>query len=198
MMALSDRYRRVNDLANHAPTGESPARFTIDEFFALAGAARDVGAGKLELVEGVIVRMSPAQSPHMYYKREVSFALHDIYREPGTRVVQTELSLQLGAATLREADIGVLDRFGPTGVLPDPSTVLLLVEIAHSSLEQDLNAKRLDYARAKIPHYWAIDVNKRRIHVMSVPLDGDYAERRPVAFGDPLPVPETDRTIVID
>lgn len=198
MMALADRYRRVNDLANRAPTGESPARFTIDEFFALAGAARGVGAGKLELVEGAIVRMSPAQSPDMYYKREVSFALHDIYRESRARVVQTELSLQLGAATLREADIGVLDRFGPIGRLPDPATVLLLVEIAHSSVDKDLNAKRLDYARADIPHYWVVDIDNRLIHVMSIPLDGDYAERRPVAFGEPLPVPETDRTIVID
>jgi Uma2 family endonuclease len=152
--------------------------------------------GRVELVEGVIVRMSPAQSPHMVFKRQVFVELHTVFGGADWSVF-SELTLQLGPATLREADVGVIRPFGTDIDYPDPATVLLLVEIADSSLSEDMGAKLRDYARAGIPHYWVVDVNGRRVHLMTAPLDGDYAERRLVAFGDPIPVPGTDRTIAI-
>lgn len=177
---------------------ETPARFTIDEFMQLVDTGVFEGS-RAELVEGVIVRMSPSMSRHMRYQREVLFALAEVLKEVGGNlIVQPNLSLKLDKATLREADLGVLPSFDDEHSFPDPSTVLLLVEISVSTLDYDLNVKRLDYARAGIPHYWVVDVEGRRSHVMSTPLDGDYAERHPVAFGEPLAVPETDRTIVID
>lgn len=178
---------------------ETPALFSVDEFMQLVISGAFEGGGKVELVEGVIVRMAPALTRHMQYHRQVRDELRDLYREVGSaRVVQFELTLRLNPATVRDADIGVLDPFETEAGFVDSATVLLLVEIAQSSRGRDLGGKREDYARAGIPHYWVVDVDARRTHVMSQPLDGDYAERHPVAFGVPLAVPETDRTIVID
>lgn len=178
---------------------ETPALFSVDEFMQLVSSGAFEGGGKVELVEGVIVRMAPALTQHMWYQRRVSDALRDVYREVGSsRVVQVELTLRLGTATVRDADVGILDDFEADAGFVDPATVLLLVEIAHSTRSRDLGGKREDYARAGVPHYWVVDIDARRTHVMSQPLDGDYAERHPVAFGVPLAVPETDRTIVID
>ena len=178
---------------------ETPARFSIDEFLELVASSVMIDAGKLELVDGIVVRMSPALSPHMRYQRQVYDALRDIF---GTGldgyIAQFNLSLQLGDATLREADVGVVLRFDEEDRFPDPRSVLLLVEIAHSTLEKDLGDKRLDYAGADIPHYWVVDVGGRRVHAMSTPLDGDYAERRLIAFGVPIAVPGTNRTITVD
>lgn len=154
---------------------------------------------KVELVEGVIVRMAPAMSQHMHYKRLVAELLREAFAggEP-RREVHTELTLRLGPATLRDADVGVIAPFPIDVGFPDSSTALLVVEIAVTSLDYDLNEKQRDYARASIPHYWVVDVPKRRTYVMSTPLDADYAERHPVAFGAPLAVPDTERSIVID
>lgn len=189
----------MNDLARLGSVAEAPARFTIDEFIELANSPALQGAGKLELVEGVIVRMIPALSQHMKYQKRLFLALHDAYSDhPDNWTVQFELSIQLGPATLRDADVGVLSEFPEDGRYADPARTVLIVEIAHATLEKDLGAKRLDYASAGIPHYWVVDVEGRRVHTMAQPLDGDYAERHPVAFGEPLPVPGTDRTIVVD
>ena len=189
----------MNEPLRAIPPTETPARFTVDEFMQVMNALTELEPGKLELVEGVIVKMSPALSPHMHYQREICFALRDIFVGGAEqRVVQPELSLQLGVGTLREADIGVLAPFDKHGRFPDPATVLLVVEVADASFDNDMTSKHDDYARAFIPHYWVVDIERRRVHAMSRPLDGAYAERRPYDFGEPVPVPDTDRAITID
>ena len=188
----------MNDLARLDRPVEAPARFTIDEFMQLVDTGIFEGS-KVELAEGVIVRMSPAHTSHMYYKQLVARRLDEVFADQrDERVVHTELSLQLGEATLRDADVGVIRPFAPGKTFADPASAHLLVEIASTTLDYDLNVKAVDYARAGIPHYWVVDVAGRRTHVMSTPLDSDYAERHPVAFGQPLAVPGTDETIVID
>lgn len=188
----------MNDLARIGAPPEAPARFTVDEFMELVNSSA-LGAGKFELVEGVIVRMSPALAPHMHYQRAVFRALDAIFGEGlDGRIAQFELSLQLAPATVRDADVAVLSAYDRRGGFPDPASVLLIVEIAHATLDKDLGSKLTDYARAGIPHYWVVDVEGRRVHAMTTPLDGDYAERRLFGFGDALPVPGSDRTIVLD
>jgi Uma2 family endonuclease len=188
----------MTDLAHPPIQDEAPARFSVEEFMQLVNSDALDGAGKLELVDGVIVRVSPASSTHMRLQRSIFRSLDQIFGDGlGGRIAQFELSLRLGEATLRDADVGVLKIFEPGNDFPDLATVLLVVEIAQTTLEKDLNAKRLDYAGAAIPHYWVVDAVGRRVHVMSMPLNGDYAERRLFAFGDLIPVPETERAIAI-
>ena len=187
----------MNDLTRIETGVESPARFTIDEFMQLIDSGVFEGS-KVELVEGVVVRTNSAMSQHMRYQRQIFLDLHDIFAaEPGDRVVQFELSIQFGTATLRDIDVGVVAAFDHVVRFPDPSMVLLAVEISVTTLHYDLNDKRAQYAGAGIPHYWVVDLAGKRIHVMSRPVDGDYAERHLVEFGQPLAVPATGRAIVI-
>lgn len=188
----------MNDLARVGFPPETPARFTIDEFMRLLDAPAILGADQFELHDGIIVRAGPQTAADMAYKRRLFLTLDEIFLNGPDLIVQPKLTLQLGPATLRNADLGVLAPFPPVPVFPDPATVLMIVEVCVSTLNYDLNVKRLDYARAGIPHYWVVDIEGRRTHAMTTPLDGDYAERKPYAFGEPLPVPGTDRTIVID
>jgi Uma2 family endonuclease len=44
---------------------------------------------------------------------------------------------------------------------PGPEDVLLLIEIADSSLEYDRDVKTPIYARAGIPEYWLVDLDAR-------------------------------------
>ena len=189
----------VNQPLRALHPSETPARFSVDEFMEFVATGVLDGTGKVELVEGVIVRMSPALLPHTIYQRKLFLDLDAVFDSAGrNRTAQFELSLRLNDATLRVADIAVLDVPPLERRFADASTVLLIVEIADTSRERDLESKREDYARAGIPHYWVVDIEKRLVHMMTTPLDGDYATRKPAAFGEPLPVPETDRTIVVD
>jgi Uma2 family endonuclease len=188
----------MNDVTFKLPAGETPARFTIDEFMEFVASDVFKGGEKLELVDGVIVGTSPAQSTHMLLQRQVFLALDAIFGEGvGGYVAHFELTLQFGKATLRDADVAVVKAFDTSVRFPDPASALLIVEISQSTLEKDLNSKRLDYAGAGIPHYWVVDPNGRRVHIMSTITDGDYAERKLAAFGDMIAVPGTNRTIAI-
>ena len=58
---------------------------------------------------------------------------------------------------------------------PLPEDVLLLVEVAASTLAMDLSTKADLYARAGIADYWVLDVNQRRMIVHRDPVTGKYS-----------------------
>lgn len=64
----------MNEHARIVTEQEQPARFSVEEFMATAGEGGPLGdyVGKIELVEGVIVRMSPANNPHFHYQRQLA------------------------------------------------------------------------------------------------------------------------------
>ncbi len=187
----------MNDIAHLEPRAQNPARFTIPEFMEMVDCGVFSGS-RVELVDGVIVRMRPSMSRHMRYSRAVCFSLHAIFGEGiDGYVAQFELSVQLGPDTLRDIDVGIVKALNDEMEFPDPATILLAVEIAVTSLAEDMGPKLRDYARAGIPHYWVVDVEGRRVHVMKTPLDGDYADRKPYAFGEAIAVPGSEATITI-
>jgi Uma2 family endonuclease len=166
----------MNDLVRTIDGVEAPARFTVEEFQRLCEVGVFEGS-KVELVEGVIVRMSPSQMQHAYYRRVLTRELEAVYDRLGNSwVVYPELSLQLGPATVRDADVAVIAPFRPQRGFASPENVLLAVEVSVTTLGYDLDEKARDYARAGIRHYWVVDPAKRRIHMMTAPLDGGYAE----------------------
>ena len=52
--------------------------------------------------------------------------------------------------------------------------ILLLGEIADTTLETDRKRKAPAYAKAGIPDYWILDVNTRQVYVFREPCDGNY------------------------
>ena len=73
---------------------------------------------------------------------------------------------------------------------PGPDDLLLVVEVADTSLPTDLVAKARLYARAGIVEYWVLDLNDRQLHIHREPKDGFYssvtvhAETESVALAD--------------
>jgi Uma2 family endonuclease len=58
---------------------------------------------------------------------------------------------------------------------PPAAEILLVVEVADSTLGFDLKTKARLYARAEIVEYWVVDVTGRRIIVHREPIGGAYA-----------------------
>jgi Uma2 family endonuclease len=76
---------------------------------------------------------------------------------------------------------------------PLPKEVLLVVEVADSSLEIDCGEKAELYSEAGIADYWVVDVQHRTVHVFRKPTKKGYADEQvckpgqelsPLAFPD--------------
>ena len=77
-----------------------------------------------------------------------------------------------------EPDVMVLRiPYGEIARNPRPFEIALVVEIADSSLSQDLTTKARLYARASIQEYWVVDLKNRRLHVFRDPSKDGYERR---------------------
>ena len=179
---------------------DEPARFTAQEFMQLAQMKPVCDwTGKTELIRGIITRLAPAHIPRWNAQRVTHQRLYEALRDVReTWIVGQEPSVRLAGDTVRQPDVALLRDVGEVGELFDRAALFLAIEIADSSRNIDLGAKRLTYAGAFIPHYWVVDSKHRIVRIFSNPSAGDYRDARPVPFGTPIDVPGTDRTIVID
>jgi Uma2 family endonuclease len=191
----------MNDVSAHPFIAEEPARFSVREFMTMAQQPPlSDWCGKIELVEGVIVRMSPAGYPHFGIQRQIFRKLDKIFGDGlDGWIVGQELNVDMvrPKQSVREPDVCIFRDPGAIKGLVKSDALLLAVEVADSSLREDLGPKRSCYARAGIPHYWVVDVNAQEIHVMTDPDKDDYRTKSVVPFAKSLLVPGTRRKIKI-
>lgn len=177
-----------------APMDGFAARFTTAEFLRMieAGVFED---DKVELVEGELYRMPPAGNDH---SRRVVAVVARLARVAPEALVRAETGIDLGEATLVGCDAALLreERVGRGMMRAD--NVVLVVEIAETTLDYDLGIKRRKYAAAGIAHYWVVDGSRSVVHVHAEPVEGDYVDIHSVRFGQPLAVPGTDASITLD
>ncbi len=162
-------------MAHGAP---APNRMTVERYFALADQGVLRPDDRVELLEGVIVAMAPQQSRHAAAVGYVDDALR---RALGDRAVtRVQCPLLLGRHSAPEPDVAVVA--GPRERLEQahPTTALLVVEVADSSLAQDRLTKAAIYAGAGIPEYWIVNLRDDQVEVLCAPdrRARRYADRR--------------------
>jgi Uma2 family endonuclease len=69
---------------------------------------------------------------------------------------------------------------------PKAVDVLLLIEVARSSLKFDLGEKALLYAKARIADYWVVDLPHRCVKVFRDPQRGRYRSVTAFEVGDEI------------
>jgi Uma2 family endonuclease len=163
-------------------------RLRRSEYDALVGLGVFEGE-KVELLHGVIVRMSPQGSEHFWSSNRIGQAL---IRALGDRAfVAIQSSFAASDESEPEPDVGV---YSPGDYYDRlPSEALLLVEVAKTSLRTDRGVKAPLYASVGVPEYWLVDlahavvtvyrrpVGDEYVEVSSVGLDGEVS---PAAFPD--------------
>ena len=126
---------------------------------------------KVELIEGIIVEMSPIGPAHA---------------NPLDLLVERLVPLVAGRARVRvQQPFALSDNSEPEpdlAIVPledysehHPTSALLIIEIAESSLDYDRETKAPLYAAAGIPEYWIVDVAARAIEVHDEPSEGIYS-----------------------
>jgi hypothetical protein len=72
---------------------------------------------------------------------------------------------------------------------PHPQDVLLLVEVADSSLEKDQSMKAPMYAQAGIDILWIVNLIEDVVEVYSTPVNGSFTELLRAGRGDTILLP---------
>jgi Uma2 family endonuclease len=129
------------------------------------GAFDAIGPRKIELIRGELRFMNPAGPVHDDYIDYLTRWSHD-----QTTASDANIRVQCGFVCdddRPEPDVLWLKprRYGRTR--PTAADVMLLIEVADSSLAADLQEKADLYAESGIAEYWVVDIPGSRIHVMS-------------------------------
>lgn len=198
--------RVLDGHAGHAPLDlPERRRFTRSEF-ERAGALGLFEGERLELIGGEIVRkVTPQQSAHAAAIRRVEEALRSVFNQGFD--VRVQLPIALADHSEPEPDVSVVRGSFADYEQSHPTSALLVVEVADTSLRFDRGAKASLYAGARIPEYWIVNLVERIIEVHrdprsdpSLPFRAAYALVEQRAEGDDLtPSAAPDRVIrVVD
>ncbi len=141
---------------------------------------------RVELVDGEMIDMVPISSVHAAcVDRFVHFFSGRLGK---AAILRVQNPLRLNEFTELQPDLALLkprDDFY-AGRHPGPGDVLLVVEVAASSLSYDRGVKLPLYAAAGIPELWLVDLDGRRLSVHREPAGKGYAQVEIPAPGQPI------------
>jgi len=156
--------------------------YSLDEYHRLIEAGGFDEDERVELLEGLLVSMSPKTPRH---ERAVRWLARWLLRAVDDNRYEVGVSSPLTLATSEpEPDLTVLERTAPSPY--HPASAALAVEVAVSSLARDLGVKAALYAAAGIPEYWVLDLAGRRMLVHRKATKSGYTERFELAAGQRL------------
>jgi len=166
-----------------AAEGLPRRRFTVAEVEAMAAAGVMDEDERVELIGGELVPMSPKGNHHEVVKIAL---LRRWYRAaPDHLNIAPETTFRLSEDTYLEPDVVIYAR--ATGLKGMTGTnVLLVVEIADSSLSYDTGRKAALYAAFGVRELWVVDAVKLTARVFRDPAADGYHDTRDFAATDPL------------
>jgi Uma2 family endonuclease len=148
---------------------------------------------RLEFIHGEIREMNPIGSRHEEIVDRLTIWSTDNLPKRKVRVrIQNSIGLP-AVESAPEPDVAWVVQRDYSGGRPVAEDLLLVIEVAESSLGVDTGEKADLYAAAGIGDYWVVDVAARRIEVRREPLSGRYQFVRTYSGDDdlrPLRMPE--------
>lgn len=160
--------------------------FTRKEFYAMADAGILSETDRVELLKGVIFSMAPIGNRHAACVDRVA---NDVgVRVQPDAIFRVQSPLTLDDDTELQPDFMLLAPrqdhydFGH----PGPEDVLLLVEVADSSVGYDRQTKVPQYAAAGIAEVWLVDLETDQVESHSEPSPEGYRSVRRHIHGETL------------
>lgn len=161
-------------------------QFTVDDFARMVEAGIFSEDDRVELIDGEVRIMSPTGARHAgIIKRIIGIFRKRLNLD---LVLGVHDPIQLDDYTEPQPDISVSrprhDFYEQSH--PGPADILLVIEVADSSLAYDRDEKIPRYARAPIPEAWLVDLAGETLAQYSAPREGEYREVRLLRSGDRL------------
>lgn len=176
-----------------------PATYTLDhyEHMVACGAFAPPFDIPVEFLRGDIIMMSPIGEPHslaVTRLTEWSYAVVDLRRV----MIRTQMPIRIPKQNSEpEPDLAWVRRESVGEKPPEPKDVLLLIEVADSSLAYDRGSKLADYAQASIQDYWIVNLIDQQVEVYRQPQGMEYVEKQALRGDDavsPLALPSVTIT----
>jgi Uma2 family endonuclease len=143
---------------------------------------------RVELLGGRLVPKMPKNPRHVFSTFKLAKALEGVI-PPGWHV-RTEGPVRIPEYDEPEPDVAVV-----IGTLEDylqrhpaPAEVVVLVEVAESTLAFDRAEKLSAYAAGGILVYWIVNLVDRQVEVYSLPTPDGYQARQDFRCGQEVPV----------
>lgn len=148
--------------------------FTVEEFHRMSELGILPDNKRFELIRGEIIEMPRPLPPH---SGRVNRLNHLLMSKVADRAI---LSIQnpsiLDEMSEPEPDVCLLkprpDFY--TEKHPTPTDILLLIEVAHTTVHYDTRVKAPLYAETGISEYWIVNIPKNVLEVRSDPVNGEY------------------------
>lgn len=150
---------------------------------------------RVELIEGEIVSMSPQGSRHAGTVSLVEEALRTAF--PEEVLIRIQMPLALGSASEPEPDIAVVEGRPRDFMETHPTTALLVVEVAETSIRFDRTRKQSLYAQHEIKEYWLVDLGAEHLEVYRHPSESQYEEKTTLHRGETVMPPEGKKPIAV-
>jgi Uma2 family endonuclease len=175
------------------PVAVTRRRFTADDYQRMGQAGILRAEDRVELIDGEIATMTPIGPRHC---ASIDRATRAFVRKAGdSAIVRVQGSVRLDFYTEPEPDLVLLrpraDFYSSRH--PGPAEILLIVEVAESSIDYDSDFKSRVYARSGLHEYWLADLNENVVFCHSGPEEGLYQKVQRYTRGQllaPLLLPE--------
>jgi Uma2 family endonuclease len=166
----------------------STHKFTTQQYHLMHEAGVFAEGDRFELINGEIREMSPIGRKHVScIIRLVKF----FEKKLGDRaMVSAQNSVLLSNYAQPQPDIAVLkwrDDFYEEH-LPTPDDILLIIEVADSTIAYDRDEKMPFYAAHGIPEMWLFNVNKKIIEGYTQPSASGYKRMQRYEQGEALSI----------
>ena len=194
---FSDEQRKIAltlnlDIPAHDNSGKHtdlPIRyFTVAEFLQMAEAGVFDPDDRVELMDGIVLDMKPIRKPH---GARISIVLQVLMDQiPRNIMKYSRSTIRLDDGSAPEPDIALLT---PNASLdreniPGAEDILLIIEIADSTLPRDRTDKARRYAQSGIPELWILILASEEIKVHRQPAPEGYAGVQSYRRGDALTI----------
>jgi Uma2 family endonuclease len=147
-------------------------RITVTDFYKMVEAGILGENSQVELIDGEMVDMAPIGSKHAFVVSRLAqlftLAARDRY------LVSVQNPLRLDDLSVPQPDIALLKPGNYMDNLPGASDVLLIVEVALSSIHYDRDVKLDLYARHAIPEVWLLNLLGGELLIYRMPADGQF------------------------
>jgi len=163
-------------------------RLTFAEYERLVkdGAFDSLGDRRIELIHGELrEKMPPGPDHSETVSRLTAWSAEAIIKKLTKVRIQDPVAIpDLDSAP--EPDLVWVKVRDYRNQHPLPSDVLLLIEVADSSLESDCGEKADLYAAAGIQDFWVVSLPELLVHVYRQPRDGAFTEHHTHGVGEVL------------
>ena len=160
-----------------------PYKLTVEDYHKLGEAGILTEDTRVELLEGELIEMAPIGGSHMAIVNRLTRLL--VFAVGDSGVVSVQNPVQLPPHSEPQPDFAILRApvAGAPATVPDPQDVLLLIEVADTTLAHDRNKKLVLYAKAGITESWIVNIPSSSLEVYREPSMDGYSKHMEVGRG---------------